>query len=271
MNIPISIIIPVKNEEKNLPECLQLLSDFEQIMVVDSTSTDRTPVIAKEFGAEYHNFQWNGKFPKKRNWALRNLTIKNKWVLFLDADEFITNDFKREITEKIKDESVNGYWITYHNYFMGKRLKYGDPMKKLPLFRVGSGEYEKIEEDAWSHLDMEVHEHPVINGKIGSISSPVIHNDYKGLEHYIARHNAYSSWEAKRYLQLKKQGFPDLTSRQKLKYNLLSTGLLPTVYFIGAFIFKFGFMDGRPGYYLARYKANYFFQIQTKIKELTNS
>ena len=268
-NIPVTVIIPVKNEEVNLPKCLKKLKEFNQIIVVDSSSSDATPEIAKKKKAEYYNFVWDGKFPKKRNWALRNLQLKNKWVLFLDADEYLTQDFKEELKDKLIDQGVNGYWITYRNYFMGKELKFGDPMKKLALFRVGYGEYEKIEEDLWSHLDMEVHEHPVIEGKTGSIKEPVIHNDYKDLEHFISKHNAYSTWEAKRYLQLRESGFQDLNARQKIKYRLMGAGLLPVVYFLAAYIGKLGFLDGKTGYYLARYKSNYFFQIQTKIKEIS--
>ena len=267
-NIPVTVLVPVKNEEKNLRACLEKLADFNQVIVVDSYSIDNTPGITKEFKRDLVNFNWNGQFPKKRNWALQNLEIKNKWVLFLDADEFLTKEFVLELKEKLSDDSVNGYWVTYHNYFMGKKLKYGDKMRKLPLFRKGSGEYEKIDEESWSHLDMEVHEHPIIEGKTGVLKSPIIHNDYKGLEHYIKRHNEYSTWEAKRYLNLKRSGFKKLNHRQKIKYKLIKSGLLPFVYFMGAYLLKLGFLDGKAGYYLARYKANYFFQIQTKIKEL---
>jgi glycosyltransferase involved in cell wall biosynthesis len=266
--IPVTVIIPVKNEEKNLPNCLKRLGDFDQLMVVDSGSTDRTPEIVREFGAEYHLFEWNGKFPKKRNWALRNLSIKNDWVLFLDADELINEAFISELQEKIKYKSINGYWLVYRNYFMGRKLKHGDIFTKLALFRVGSGEYERIEEDSWSHLDMEVHEHPIIAGKLGHLRSPIDHNDYRGLEQYFNRHNAYSSWEARRFLALKESGFSNLTFRQKLKYRLMKSGLLPMIFFFGSYILKLGFLDGRAGYYWAGYKAHYFMQIQTKIREL---
>jgi glycosyltransferase involved in cell wall biosynthesis len=266
--LSLTVIIPVKNEEKNLPKCLDRLDKFNQLIIVDSGSTDRTPDIAHEYGAEYHLFNWDGKFPKKRNWALRNLQIKNEWVLFLDADELISEDFIEEIEQKIKDSSINGYWLIYHNYFMGKKLKHGDIFTKLALFRVGSGEYERIEENSWSHLDMEVHEHPIINGKVGHIKSPIDHNDYRGMEQYINRHNAYSSWEAHRFMALEKNGFPNLTSRQKMKYRLMKTGWLPVVFFVGSYFLKLGFMDGQPGFFWARYKAHYFMQIQTKIMEL---
>ena len=267
MMIPISVVIPVKNEEKNLPQCLKLLREFSEIIVVDSGSTDKTKDIAKEWGARVVNFDWNGKFPKKRNWVLRNETLKNEWVLFLDADEHPSKEFIEEVRKRVGNEDYNGYWITFINYFMGKQLKHGDQFKKLPLFKIGKGEYEKIEEDSWSHLDMEIHEHPIVEGAVGNIKSPVIHNDYRGLEHYIQKHNAYSSWEARRFLKLKEDGFDQLNNRQRLKYKLIEAGIMPTAYFVGSFFLKAGFLDGSTGYNFARFKANYFLQIQSKIKE----
>jgi glycosyltransferase involved in cell wall biosynthesis len=267
-NIPISVVVSVKNEELNLPLCLEKLTPFSEVVVVDSLSTDKTPEIVKSFGFKLIDFKWNGQFPKKRNWTLRNINLKNDWVLFLDADEFLTKEFINEVSHKIKAFKFTGYWLNYNNYFMGKELKYGDKMRKLALFKKDAGEYEKIPEDSWSHLDMEVHEHPIIRGEIDQIISPIIHKDYKGLEHYLARHNAYSSWEAKRYMKLNASGFKNLTKRQQLKYKIIDLGILPLTYFIGAYIFKGGFLDGKAGYILAKYKANYFFQIQTKIKEL---
>lgn len=266
--IPITVIVPVKNEELNLGKCLNQLKLYNQIIVIDSSSTDRTPDIAKQYDVDFVNFEWNGKFPKKRNWALQNLSIQNEWVFFLDADEYLTDEFNQELAIKINNPDVNGFWVSYQNYFMGRRLKYGDTMKKLPIFRKNKGLYEKIEENAWSQLDMEIHEHPIVEGKTEQIKTSIIHNDFKGLEHYISRHNNYSSWEAARYLQLKANNNSNLNSRQRLKYNLIKFGLLPPAYFIGSYFLKFGFLDGFPGYYLSRYKANYFFQIQTKIKEL---
>ncbi len=267
-NIPVTVVVSVKNEELNLPHCLEKLQPFSEVVVIDSQSSDSTPSIVKQFGYKLIDFKWNGKFPKKRNWTLRNVPLANDWILFLDADEFITDAFVKELSEKITNTNYSGFWLSYNNYFMGKELKYGDKMRKLAVFKKDSGEYEKIEEDSWSHLDMEVHEHPIIKGSIGEIKSAIIHKDYKGLEHYITRHNAYSSWEAKRYINLKKTGFKELTKRQKIKYKLINSGLLPIVYFLGSFIFKAGFLDGKAGYVLAKYKANYFFQIRTKIEEL---
>lgn len=269
--IPITVVVSVKNEALNLPSCLDKLKRFDQIIVVDSGSTDDTIAIAKEKGAEVLQFEWNGKFPKKRNWTLQNGNLRHEWILFLDADEFVTEAFVDEVATKTLDPNYNGFTIQFENYFMGRKLKYGYGFQKSALFKKSKGAYEKIEEDLWSHLDMEVHEHPIIEGKVGVIKSKVVHKDFKNLEHYIAKHNAYSSWEAQRYLQLKKSKNELLSFNQKIKYGLLNTGLLPAVYFVGAYFFKLGFLDGKEGFYLARFKSHYFFQIQTKVDSIKNN
>lgn len=265
--LPISVVIPVKNEELNLPICLANLSSFSEIVIVDSLSSDGTKEIAKKYNCKIIDFNWDGCFPKKRNWVLRNIDLKNEWVLFLDADEQVTQNFITEITKLLANTSKSGYWIYYDNYFMGKRLRFGDKMRKLALFNKNAGEYEKIDEKLWSNLDMEVHEHPVLNGSTGIIQSPLIHRDYKNLEKYIERHNSYSTWEAKRYLNIKNNSSHNLTTRQRIKYGLLLLPFFPSFYFIASYFLKLGFLDGIEGYYIAKFKKHYFFQIQSKIKE----
>lgn len=266
--IPVTVIIPVKNEEKNLPQCLSRLGDFSEVIVVDSCSTDSTPNIVKEFGFCLVDFVWNGQFPKKRNWVLRNLSLKNEWVLFLDADERITDSFKVEIVKKIDNAQYNGYWICYDDYFMGKQLKHGVRMRKLALFRKNKGEYEYIDEQSWSQLDMEIHEHPIISGNVGSISSPLIHMDYNNFEHYIAKHNAYSTWEARRYLKIEKTKMR-FTLRQKIKYALLNKWSYGLCYFIYAYFIRLGILDGKIGFIFNILKMQYFFNVKCKILELS--
>lgn len=269
--IPVSVVVPVKNEEVNLQSCLQALEGFSGILVVDSQSDDGTAKIANKFGAELINFKWNGRYPKKRNWILQNYEFKTDWVLFVDADEYVTDGFKKEVKDAIQNESLNGFWLTYHNYFQEKLLKHGIPFKKLALFRVGKGQYEKIDEDRWSDLDMEVHEHPIIEGDIGFITSPIIHKDYKGIHHYIARHNEYSSWEATRFLELKSRDHDaliKLTPRQRKKYRSLDKWWWAPAYFFINYFIRLGFLDGREGFVFSFLKAVYFFEIRCKIKEL---
>jgi glycosyltransferase involved in cell wall biosynthesis len=268
--IPITAIISVKNEALNLPHCLKKLDKLDQIIVVDSGSSDDTITIAEKMGAEVLQFKWNGKFPKKRNWTLQNADIKHDWVLFLDADEFVTDAFIDEINAKVSNPNFNGYTIQFENYFMGKKLRFGHKLQKNALFRKSKGAYERIDEDLWSHLDMEVHEHPIIEGKIGVIKNKVVHKDFKSLEHYIAKHNSYSSWEAHRINKLKEQKSVNMPRNQKIKYLLIKLGIAPIFHFITTYFIFLGFLDGKKGYIFAKYKSHYFFQIMTKLNELNN-
>ena len=278
----ITIVLPVKNEADNLPRCIEAVSDLGRVVVVDSESSDHTKELAESAGAEVLNFKWNGKFPKKRNWTLRNYDFQTEWVLFLDADEFVSPAFIEEVLDAIQRTEHVGFWLNFSNYFMGQQLKGGDAFRKLALFRVGAGEYEKIDEDNWSHLDMEVHEHPVLEGSIGEIHAPIEHNDFRGLKHYIGKHNEYSSWEAARFLRLvgAKSGnvamwqgeeYANLTERQKKKYRNLSKWWFAPAYFVMTYFLKQGFRDGAVGLHFSLMKAIYFYQMRLKIREETKS
>ncbi len=269
--LPVTVVIPVKNEERNLPKCLAQLSGFTRVVVVDSNSVDATRDIAGAYGAEVINFEWDGQFPKKRNWFLRNHAPSTPWVLFLDADEFLTSEFKRELAQVLPKTTHSGFWLSYHTFFMNHYLRHGDVFTKLALFRVGAGEYEKIDEDRWSNLDMEVHEHPILDGTTGRIRSAIHHRDFKGLSTYFNRHNEYSSWEAERCRAVRtssKDSLTKLTRRQRAKYRLLNTWILGPLYFLYAYIFRLGFLDGRAGFSFALCKCMYFWQIKVKIDEM---
>jgi len=275
MLLDVTVVIPVKNEAVNLPQCLACLAAFEKVVVVDSGSTDATCEIAAKAGAEVLNFEWNGQFPKKRNWVLRNHIFETEWVLFLDADEFITDAFVAELGHSLSSTNCAGFWLNYERWFLGSELKHGDEFNKLALFRVGAGEYERIDEDQWSQLDMEIHEHPVLSGATGELLAPIQHNEYRGLHHYIAKHNEYSSWEAARYLQLIEPGgdfeqsdaWMGLTPRQQKKYRHIAKWWAVPAYFLRGYFLKKGFLDGAVGLHFALMKSIYFYQIRLKIKE----
>ncbi len=268
--LPVTVIVPVKNEEKNLPRCLCRLGRLARVVVVDSGSTDRTPDIAKEHGAEYVLFQWNGKFPKKRNWFLLNHPVTTPWVLFLDADEYIPESFIDELERTLPATTHVGFWIHYENHFMGRLLRHGSPMVKLALFRAGKGLYERIDEDSWSKLDMEVHEHPVLEGSIGMLTATIEHNDYKGMHAYIARHNDYSSWEAARRIRLDSTpgAWNHFTPIQRSKYQGIDKWWTAPGYALYSIFWKRGLLDGIPGVCFGIMKGIYFFQIWLKIREL---
>jgi glycosyltransferase involved in cell wall biosynthesis len=271
MPLDLTIAIPVKNEEENLNRCLEHIGkEFAQkIIVIDSGSTDSTKTIALNFGSEVIDFVWNGKFPKKRNWFLRTHSPKTKWVLFLDADEYLTEAFKTELREILVDSNKSAYWINYKIYFLGKALKGGYPLRKLALMQVGAGEYEQIEETQWSTLDMEIHEHLIINGKIGVIRNKIDHRDLKNIKNYIIKHNEYSSWEASRFMKIiNSKNYLHWTWKQRIKYALMQTSLIGPIYFCGTFFLMGGIRDGSRGWAFAILKMSYFNEVYCKIQEL---
>src|SRR6516165_2466236 len=100
--VPLSVLVPVKNEAANLRDCLASVSFAEEVVVVDSASTDGTQAIAGAAGARVVQFVWNGSFPRKKNWALENTPWQHEWVLIVDADERVTPELEREIREAIR-------------------------------------------------------------------------------------------------------------------------------------------------------------------------
>ncbi|WP_457936092.1 glycosyltransferase family 2 protein [Mesorhizobium sp. 10J20-29] len=267
--LAVTVAIPVKNEEVNLDLCLRRLSRFAEVVVIDSASTDRTREIAQKFGVRIVDFVWDGKFPKKRNWFLLNEMPTQPWVLFLDADEFVDDRFCDALADSLSGGRADAYWLNYSNWFLGRKLNHGVPQQKLALFRVGAGLYERIDEDRWSCLDMEVHEHPIIRGNTGIIGVPIEHRDYKGLAQFLDKHRSYAMWEARRYALLARspEDWNHLTRRQKLKYRNIDKAWYPWFYFIFSYFFRAGFLDGSAGFNYAIYKAWYFQTVRLIIQE----
>lgn len=265
LNDLLTIVIPVKNEEKNLPQCLESVKDLSNVIVVDSGSTDLTCKIAADYGREVVQFRWDGHFPKKRNWILRNYKFKTPWVMFLDADERPGVEFWEEVERVLPTTKCDVFVIYLHNWFLGRILRHGDIARKTAIVRVGEAEYEQIAEENWSELDMEIHEHLIAQGPCGKIKTPIDHYDKRGLKSYLAKHNEYSSWEVGRYLNILDRY--KLTFRQKVKYRLIRCKFLPFAYFVYCYLIKRGFLDGAAGYHFAVLKACQFIHIQAKIAE----
>ncbi|KLE35680.1 glycosyltransferase family 2 protein [Aurantiacibacter luteus] len=267
--LPVTVAVPAKNEEANLARCLERLGRFAEVVVIDSASTDRTPQIAQEHGARVVDFTWDGKYPKKRNWFLLNEPLTTPFVLFLDADEFVDDVFCDALEAELASGGLDGYWLNYTNYFLGKPMRHGLAQRKLALFRVGSALYERIAEDGWSQLDMEIHEHPIVKGKVGEIAAPIDHRDYKGLAKFIERHKDYALWEARRYADIASDParWQHFTPRQRFKYRHLAQWWYPWFYFVMAYVGKRGFLDGGVGFHYASYKTWYFQTIRLLIRE----
>src|ERR1700680_4279514 len=122
--LPVSVIIPVRNEAKNLPRCLQALRDVGEVYVIDSQSADETVEIARSHGAQVVQFHYQGGWPKKRQWAINTLPIAHDWILLLDADEVFTPELAEEIRAAIQNPAIDGYSILLRTWFLGRVLRY---------------------------------------------------------------------------------------------------------------------------------------------------
>lgn len=280
--LPITVLVAAKDEEANLPRCLAALAPAERVVVLDSHSTDRTPAIAAESGAEVVQFDYSGGYPKKRQWALDTLDIHTDWVLLLDADEVVPPALWEEIRAAVtRPDGPTAYLITKGFHFMGRAFRHGGfSFEALLLFRRGTARFERLVEDPAQALDMEVHERVLVDGEVGRLKTPLVHEDFKGLEAYIRRHNQYSTWEAKlrqRFLDSGDYGdesvqpklFGNAQERRRfLKKVAVRVPFEPALWFLYHYVARGGILEGRPGLIASQIRASYIAQVRAKMYEL---
>lgn len=270
---PISVLIPTKDEERNIADCIRSVSWAGEVFAYDSMSSDRTVEIAESLNANVVQRSFDN-FADHKNWALDNLPFKFDWILILDADERVTPELREEIIHAIKADNIAGYYIPRKNLFMGKWIRHGGwfPDYQLRLFKRGKARYEK----------RIVHEHMVIDGQAGYLQYPLIHHDFKGLERYFDRHNSYSSMEAveafkvlngtKASVQidkgLKKAGPERRRILKEFGYRFVPCRSL--VKFLWMYVVKLGFLDGRIGFRYCLLHTFYEYQVSLKIEELAD-
>jgi glycosyltransferase involved in cell wall biosynthesis len=267
--VPLSVIIPVKNEAANLRDCLTSVSFAQEIVVVDSGSKDGTQAIAEAAGARVAQFVWNGKLPRKKNWALENIPWQYEWVLIIDADERITPQLEREIREAISRTDVDGFYLNRRFWFLDGWINHCGyfPSWNLRLFRHRLGRYEQIQIDEnIPSGDNEVHEHVLLNGRAEYLSSPMEHYAFPDIATFVEKHNRYSSWEAAALLKmdaadensLRATPFGTPLERKRWLRNLaVKIPFRPSLRFAYHYIWKQGFRDGYRGWVLCRLLASY--------------
>ncbi len=276
--LPLTVIIPVRNEAHNLPRCLESLKSAGEIYVVDSESSDDTAAIAESHGAKVVQFHYAGGWPKKREWAMDTLPLAHDWILLLDADEVLTPELVDEIQKAIQDPHTNGYYVALQIHFLGRRLRHsGASFWKLSLFRKGLGRFEcRLQDQDTSMADMEVHEHVVVTGATRKLSHPLIHHNVESLSRYIQKHNEYSNWEARVWLdgnRVKEEIQPSpwgtqAQRRRWLRRRFLGLPGSPLLFFLYKYGLSLGFLDGIPGLIYCAMQGIQFFHIKAKIYEL---
>ena len=269
----ITAIILTKNEEINIERCIDSIKNVvKRIVVVDSGSTDDTIKIAKRMGAEIYK---NGfvDYATQFNWALDNINIKTQWVYRIDADEAITPELAKELSNKVEihsEDDVNGMVMKFRIFFMGKFLRYGGvyPFYNLTVFKYGKARYE----------ERKMGEHVVLSeGKTIELDNDRLHYDYKDLSIWIAKHNWYSTRETRDYFdtldnsQIETSLYGEAEKAKKLRDNIyykLPLFFRAHLYYIYRYYFKLGFLDGKEGKMYAFLQAYWYrFLVDTKIYE----
>ena len=245
----VSVIIPALNEEIHVRRAVSSALPLGRVVVVDGGSRDRTKELATQAGAEVIEHSWTG-YAAQKNWALANVEPSAEWVLFLDADEYLTPALSEEIASSTRAGAFDGFYIPRRNIFLGRVLRHAwwYPDYQLRLFRAGRGRYE----------NRLVHEHVVLDGKTGFLNEPIMHENLKGIDAFVERHLRYAALEAEEMLRARAHASGDRRSgrllgswpdrRRALKVHVwYRLPARPAIRFLWMYLIKCGFLDGKEG------------------------
>ncbi len=233
----LSVVLITLNEEANLARTVASVGWADEIVVLDSGSTDRTREIAQSFQAKFYTEPWKG-FAAQKNSALSKAT--GDWILSLDADEEVEPALAEEIRQTLAAApAVAGFWIPRKNFFLGRWIRHGGfyPDPKLRLFRRGAAKFE----------DRLVHEDAQVTGTTAALTHNLLHHAYPTLDSYLEHMNRYSSLGA----EMK------LASGGRSSFSFLDIVIRPHWAFVYNYFLRLGFLDGHEGLLLHQYHANY--------------
>jgi glycosyltransferase involved in cell wall biosynthesis len=247
------------------------------VYVIDSQSADESVELARTAGARVVQFHYRGGWPKKRQWALDTLPLKNDWVLLLDADEAVTPALIREIRSVIDNPERNGYYLALQMWFLGRPLRFsGARFWKMSLFRRNKARFEcRLAAQDNSMADMEIHEHVMVNGPTAFLKEPLMHHNVDSLSRYIRKHDEYSNWESEVLSRvpgpedLQPRLFGSQAQRRRwLKKRLFAVPGFPVALFLYRYLFCLGFLDGIPGLIYCGFQAVQMFHTKAKMYEI---
>lgn len=248
--MPLTVIVLTFNESTHIARCLNNVVGWAKaVFVLDSHSTDDTAALAEHLGAKvfYRNFD---NYAAQRNHAIQALPIETEWVLFLDADEYLEEALKKEISNLLEQPTVpcDGYYLKRKFYFMGRWIRYGGyyPTWLLRLFKRGHARCER-----------EVNEHIQVEGSIGYLQGDFVDHNLKGFGEWLNKHNKYASMEAEQlsgpFLHAGKlwggtQAERKQWIRTRIWNRLLPPLVRPFLYFCYRYFARLGFLDGKVGF-----------------------
>lgn len=266
----ISVLILTLNEEANIADCIRSVSWSDDIVVLDSGSTDNTVNIARELGARTYYRKWDNE-KAQREYSLTQIRFRYPWVYNPDADERPESDLIRQMIEKARDRGTTqaGFRVRFKTMFMGKWIKRSSlyPTWVLRLYRP-----DKV------RIDREINLSFSLDGEEGKLDGHFLHYSFnKGLEDWFAKHNRYSTAEATESLKSILDGRLDIGGlfsfsdpvrrRRAMKELSFRLPMRPTLRFLYMYALRGGFLDGSPGYHYCRMISYYEYMIVLKMKE----
>jgi glycosyltransferase involved in cell wall biosynthesis len=220
MKTPLTAVVLTYNNQNTIQRCLNSLKFCDELIIIDSYSTDDTIKVAEQFGAKIYTRHLNHNWSAQRNFGLTKAS--HQWVLFVDSDEYVSPQLRREIVQRLKEPIVHGFYLRRFDKFLKKELHHGETAN-VRLLRLANKRYGR-----WTRP---VHEVWSISQPVGDLRHPIIHDRNLTISSFIDRLNQYSSLD---------------------KFNFHPIDLLkPGVKFIVNYIFHAGFLDGYPGFAMA--------------------
>ncbi len=233
--IPVSVVIVTKDEQENIEDALRSAEGAQEIVVVDSFSTDRTVDICRRYTDRVFQHAWEGYARQKQRGVDH---AQGPWVLILDADERITPELRDEIAGAVQRGDHDGFAMPRKNYFLGRWIRHSGwwPDSTLRLFRKDRGGLE----------EREVHEKVIVRGRVGQLKAPLEHYTYETIADYLRKMDVYSSLAAK---EIGRRGRP----------GAFSLVVKPFITFFRMYVFRRGYLDGMHGLVLALLYSYYTF------------
>ncbi len=266
----ITVIIPTYNVEELIAQAIESVLWADEIMVVDSFSTDRTVAIAREYGARIlqHEYVYSAK---QKNWAIPQ--AQNEWILLLDSDEVVTRELQKNILNLLSGTEINqydGFAIARKHYFLGKFLRWGG---RYPLYNI------RLFRRTCRYEDRNVHAHIILpKEKMKNIKGDILHYSDRSLDQFFAKFNRYSTWQANYMLRVYKNGMTKINWTNFFTNPFYAKAIIkdlwtfipftPFIRFVYMYFLRLGFLDGRYGFMIAFFYAFEDYVAKTKYLEM---
>lgn len=272
--LDITIIILTYNEELHIRRCIENVKPIaKEVIVIDCFSKDTTKLICEELGAKVVEHEWPGNQAEQFNWALQNVDINTEWIFRIDADEYLTDELKDEIIEKLPavEDNVTGIMLKRKVFFMNRLMKHGPTINLLRLFRKGHGRSEVrvmdehiiLEDGISEQFDALFYDHSLID-----------------IDDWTKKHQNYAKRNAAEFLNMKYrlrdtdndklEGQASLKRKLKRVYFNFPLFVRPVFYFIYRYFLRGSFLDGKEGFLWCFYQGWWYSNlVDTRIRETT--